>query len=271
MTSGVLTKSGTQTQDGPQATHARRVYLLYHEISHSRPRYTYALDKETFRQHLEVISKARIGEGGWLWPELTFDDGHVSNVDYALPLLSEFSIVAHFFITVGWTSEQPNYLSWAQIGELLQTGQRIGAHGWSHTLLTHCSDDQLDVELRSARQRLEDKLSTSVTTMSLPGGRMNQRVLEACRRAGYQQVFTSVPRTEASGSAPLLGRVNLHADVTAERLEALLRPGSNLVQRMERIYRLKEASRSALGDRLYAKLWSILNRATSDALPSDSQ
>jgi len=265
MTFDVSTKPGAQTQADPPAPQVPCVYLLYHEISANPGKYTYALDKDRFRKHLELFARVRNGESGWLWPEVTFDDGHVSNLDYALPLLSEFNIAAHFFITVGWTSERPNYLTWAQIRELQQAGQKIGAHSWSHALLTHCSVDQLNIELTGARQRLEDKLGTPVTTMSLPGGRMNQRVLEACRRAGYVQVFTSIPRAEASGSAALLGRINLRADTTADWLEALLRPGSNVLQRMERAHHLKEAAQRALGDRLYGKLWAILNRAGSDA------
>lgn len=265
MTSDVSTNPGTQTRDSVPAIHQRRIYLLYHEISPTQGKYMYALSRDAFRRHLELFARVRTADSNWLWPEITFDDGHVSNLEYALPLLSEFGIAAHFFITAGWTSERPDYLTWEQLRELQQAGQRIGAHGWSHTLLTHCSDDQLDMELRGARHRLEDKLGTPVTTMSLPGGRMNQRVLEACRRAGYQQVFTSIPRAETSDSAALPGRINLRTDATAEWLEALLRPGSTLLQRMERTHRLKEAAQRALGDRLYAKLWAILNRASSDA------
>jgi len=264
MTSNFSSKLSTQTQDGGRDPSAR-LYFLYHEISPSPAGYTYALDKASFREHLEVFARARAYDTGWLWPEVTFDDGHVSNLDCALPLLSEFRIAAHFFITVGWTSQRPNYLTWAQIRELQDAGQRIGAHGWSHTLLTHCPDDQLDLELRSARERLEDELGTPITTMSLPGGRMNRRVLEACRRAGYQQVFTSIPRAEISASAALLGRINLRTDATAEWLEAVLRPGSSLLPRMARTHHLKEFAQRALGDGLYGKLWAILNRATSDA------
>jgi|SRR5580658_4681927 peptidoglycan/xylan/chitin deacetylase (PgdA/CDA1 family) len=263
MTSDVSAKPGIQT--GYPTTRSRRVYLLYHEISSQPGTYTYALDKDTFRQHLDLIARVRDLQGGWLWPEVTFDDGHVSNLDHALPLLSEFNIIGHFFITVGWTSARPDYLNWSQIAELQRGGHKIGAHGWSHTLLTHCTAEQLQIELDDARRRLEDNLGTSITSMSLPGGRMNQRVLDAGRRAGYQQIFTSVPRSEASEMVPLLGRINVRSDATTAWLEDLLRPGSNLLQRMERSYRLKQAAQRVLGDRLYEKVWVVLNRASPNA------
>lgn len=265
MTSDVSVNPGTAPAQRPAPCSLRRVYLLYHEITSQPTEYTYALDKDAFRRHLELFARVRSGEGGWLWPEVTFDDGHVSNLDHALPLLSEFNIVAHFFITVGWTSTRPEYLTWAQIGDLHRAGQRIGAHGWSHTLLTQCTEEQLQLELGDARRRLEDNLGTSITTMSLPGGRMNQRVLDACRRAGYEQIFTSVPRSKISEEAALPGRVNLRSDATTAWLQELLRPGSNILERMERRYWLKNAAQRALGDRLYGKIWAILNRANPDA------
>jgi hypothetical protein len=94
---------------------------------------------------------------------------------------------------------------------------------------------------------------------------MNRRVLDACRRAGYQQIFTSVPRAEISDNVTLVGRVNVYSDTTTEWLQNLLSPGSNVIQRMERHYRFKQAVQSALGDRLYGKLWAILNRADPGA------
>lgn len=266
MTSDASVKPGTRI-NGCTATDSRRVYLLYHQISSHPGRYKYAVEKDQFRQHLELFARVQNCENGWLRPEVTFDDGHVSNLDCALPLLSEFGIVAHFFITVGWTSERRDYLTWDQIVELHKAGQNIGAHGWSHTLLTQCADEALELELSGARRRLEDNLGIPITAMSLPGGRMNRRVLDACRQAGYQQVFTSVPRVEPSPSAALLGRINLRSDVTASWLEALLRPGSNLIGRMERKHRVKEAAQRVLGDRLYEKLWAILNHARPDAPP----
>jgi len=262
MTSNVSTKLETEPRPRSRVSSSRRrVYLLYHEISSEPGEYKYAIDKGRFREHLNLFTRMRREENAWFRPEVTFDDGHVSNLDQALPLLSEFGIIAQFFITVGWTSARPEYLTWAQIAELQRAGHRIGAHGWSHTLLTHCTDKQLRLELGDARRLLEDKIATGITTMSLPGGRMNQRVLDACWRAGYEQVFTSVPRSEISETAGLLGRINLLSDTTTTWLEELLRPDSKLLERMERRYRLKQAAQRALGDRIYGKLWAILNRA----------
>src|SRR6185437_14596919 len=111
-------------------------------------------------------------------------------------LLQARDMKAHFFITVGWTGRKAGYMNWNELRALHEAGQLIGAHGWTHTLLTHCSEKDLQVELVNARTALEDGLGSSITTMSLPGGRYNRKVLAACEQAGYTEIYTSIPRSE---------------------------------------------------------------------------
>lgn len=240
------------------------LYLLYHELSAAKNEYSYSLSVGSFREHLTTMQQIRAGGGTALWPAITFDDGHVSNFVHALPLLSSLGMQAHFFITAGWTGTRPEFMTWEQLRQVQAAGQFIGAHGWSHTLLTHCSDEELRHELEDARHLLEDKLKVPITTMSLPGGRYDRRVLEACRRAGYTQVFTSIPRAECSADANLVGRLNIRAEASGAWLSKLLTDGS-VLQRLAWQYRLKNTAKQALGDALYAKLWARLNRADPEA------
>ena len=258
--SSLSSPSSGRAAEPIQAPARARLHLLYHELSSAPTDYTYALPLAEFRDHIEVIRRARASEDSWLWPEITFDDGHVSNVEFALPELSAAGLAARFFITAGWTSQRPGYMSWEQLRDLHRAGQHIGAHGWSHKLLTHCSEAELDTELRSARLLLEDKLETPITTMSLPGGRHNPRVLDACERAGYTQIFTSVPRAESSPDARLVGRLNLRAGSSPSWLESVLQPETGALARLERQQRMKELAQRLLGDWLYLKLWAQLNR-----------
>lgn len=253
-----------------QAPSERRptLSLLYHELHTGQSAYGYSLSIATFREHLALFSTLRSNSDAQLSPEITFDDGHISNFEQALPSLLDSGWKARFFITAGWTSVRREYMSWEQLRELARFGQQIGAHGWSHKLLTHCSEDELDIELGTARKVLEDKLSTSITTLSLPGGRFNPRVLAACRRAGYTQVFTSVPQSQTSTQAELVGRVNLRSDVTTEWLAKLYASGSDTRRKLEVTYRIKEAAQRTLGDRLYMKLWALLNKPEAGDHPA---
>ena len=181
-----------------------------------------------------------------------------------MPILQSQNLKAHFFITVGWTGHKRGYMGWSELRVLHQAGQAIGAHGWTHTLLTHCNDRDLQTELTGARLALEDGLGTSITTMSLPGGRYNRRVLTACEAAGYKMIFTSIPRAESTPLGPLIGRLNIRGDMELEWISNLFQPDSNILSGLERQYRLKTAAKAMLGDRLYERLWARLNRKESE-------
>jgi peptidoglycan/xylan/chitin deacetylase (PgdA/CDA1 family) len=241
-----------------------RLYLLYHELRPSRSSYSYVVETEEFEKQVDLFRKLRDTEGPGLWPEITFDDGHISNFEFGLPVLQSRAIKASFFITVGWTGQKQGYMGWQELRALHQAGQRIGAHGWSHALLTHCNPSELHRELVDARLTLEDKLGTSITTMSLPGGRYNRRILTTCQEAGYTQIFTSIPRAEPDPSGPIVGRLNIRGDMSLEWITKLLQPASNLLDGLERQYQMKAAAKSLLGDRLYEKVWALLNRKESD-------
>jgi peptidoglycan/xylan/chitin deacetylase (PgdA/CDA1 family) len=241
-------------------TPLQRLYLLYHELRSGSSSYSYIVDTAEFEKHLYLFQKLRENERPTLRPEITFDDGHISNFEFAPTALQSHNIQAHFFITVGWTGNRPGYMGWEQLRELHQAGHIIGAHGWTHTLLTHCNEKELHHELADARLTLEQKLGTPVTTMSLPGGRCNARVLAACQQAGYTQIFTSVPKAEPEPPGLTIGRLNIRGDMSLEWLSKLFQSGSAVLPGLERQYRRKETAKSLLGDRLYAKLWAILNR-----------
>jgi hypothetical protein len=237
-----------------------RLFLLYHELRNSKSRYSYVTRAELFEQHLRLYARARGPAISGLWPEITFDDGHVSNYEIAAPILQSRGVTAQFFITVGWTGIKPGYMGWNELRSLQQAGHAIGTHGWTHTLLTHCDDRELQTELTHSRQTLEDKLGTPITTMSLPGGRYNARVLAACEEAGYTHIYTSIPKAETLPLGPTVGRLNIRGDMQPEWIAKLLEPGSGVLPSLERRQRMKDAAKSLLGDQLYERLWAMVNR-----------
>jgi peptidoglycan/xylan/chitin deacetylase (PgdA/CDA1 family) len=238
----------------------RRLHLLYHEVTVRRSDYTYSIEREQFERHADLFVQMRKDPRFDMLPEVTFDDGHISNLEFALPILQSRGLIARFFITAGWTGKRPGYMGWPELRSLHSSGQLIGAHGWSHTLLTHCTKKALDRELSGARLLLEDKLGASITTMSLPGGRYNQRTLAACREAGYSKIYTSEPKAEQAIDKYMVGRLNIRGDMTPEWIQSVFQPGSRVLSGLERQYRVKATAKKLLGDRLYEKLWAVLNR-----------
>ncbi|HEX3969459.1 MAG TPA: polysaccharide deacetylase family protein [Edaphobacter sp.] len=249
---------------------SRRLYLLYHELRSSRSSYSYALETAEFEKQIQLFLRLRENGQSALQPEITFDDGHISNFEFALPILQAHTIKAWFFITVGWTGRKPGYMGWRELRALHQAGQHIGAHGWTHTLLTHCSARRLHSELVDARLTLEDKLGTSVTTMSLPGGRYDRHVLTACQEAGYKQIFTSIPKPEPEPTGLTVGRLNIRGDMSLEWIANLFQSDSKTLSALQRQYWMKAAAKSLLGDRLYERLWAILNRQEPETDQEDA-
>ena len=249
--------STERTQADAVQLSARALHLLYHELS-SEPRdYTYVTETSRFAEHLYLFARLQDAP---LQPRLTFDDGHISAYTHALPMLAEHNLTARFFITAGWTGTRADYLGWSELRALHQAGHSIGAHGWSHKLLTHCDDAELQRELYDSRRLLEDKLGAPILTMSFPGGRFNARVLQACEKAGYTQMFTSEPQIAPSESDRMIGRLNLHGDTAAAWLTELFRLESPVLAGLQRKARLKAFAKKLLGDKLYASLWALANK-----------
>ncbi len=250
-------------RDQTEAAPARQsLHLLYHELSEERRAYSYVVQTSAFEQHAALYARLQHQHG--LRPEITFDDGHRSNHDLALPILTTHGLQARFFITTSWAGNRPGYMGWDELRALHTAGQHIGAHGATHALLTHCSDRDLETELYTPRMLLEDKLGTSITTMSFPGGRFDRRVLAACQHAGYTQLYTSMPKAEPLPTGQMIGRLNIRGDMDPAWIARLFTPSDPTLARLGRSYQLKAAAKTILGDRLYASLWALLNRKTPD-------
>jgi peptidoglycan/xylan/chitin deacetylase (PgdA/CDA1 family) len=244
----------------------QKLHFLYHEVTpHGMG--LYVIETNDLEKQIDLFMRIRNAESPGLWPEVTFDDGHISDYEYALPILQSRGFTARFFITAGWTGQRPGYMGWRELRSLHESGQLVGAHGWSHAFLTRCTPRDLDVELGKARALLEDKLGTPITTMSLPGGRFNRRVLAACREAGYTQVYTSVPRAEHETLGFTVGRLNVPGDRSLKWINNVLQPGSRALSdlgRQYRRYRIKAVAKTVVGDRLYEKLWALWNHKEPD-------
>ena len=116
---------------------------------------------------------------------LTFDDGHVSNYESALPVLVEHGLTATFFITAGRIGDGTT-MTWRQIRALHAAGMEIGSHTVTHRPPSTLDDKALRYELCESRRMLEDGLGAPVVSISSPTGFFNPRMRLIAREAGYQ-------------------------------------------------------------------------------------
>ena len=184
--------------------------LMYHGLhadASSRERFdpVYSVHPDAFARQLDLL----VGQGwstvsldsagiGHRLPSqarqlvITFDDGDVSNVEVALPLLAERGFTAHFFITSGFV-DQPGMLSSTDVRTLADAGMGIGSHGATHLFLEDLGPEALDAELRESRLRLQQAAGREITSLALPGGRGGERERRVATAMGYQHLLGSVP------------------------------------------------------------------------------
>lgn len=119
---------------------------------------------------------------------ITFDDGNVSDLEFALPVLAELGLTATFHACASRTGSL-GYLSASQLQELRRAGMRIGSHGWSHVDLRRVDAGELAHEADASRLALAAASGGPVDDFAIPFGSYDRRVLRALR--GYQRVYTS--------------------------------------------------------------------------------
>src|SRR5215831_2716923 len=236
----------------------RPTVLAYHELSAERTVYSYALSCRDFEEHLSLAARLSSDGDNNAPIAISFDDGHISNYSSALPLLEKYSRKAIFFVIVGRIGEQKDFMTWAHLKELVALGHRVEAHGWSHTLLTNCSDSELRNELERSREVLQERTGAPVTALSAPHGRWDRRVARACAAAGYRQLYTSSPWSSRRtlDSVELIGRLIAVQSMDATRLLRWLTMGRAEAGLHRTQYALKQSARFLVGDKLYYQWWT---------------
>ena len=237
-------------------------YLTYHEVYSADSRYLYSVSSAQFERQASFVASVNQQSCEETEVRITFDDGHRSQFENALPILGALHLKATFFITAGWTGSRSTYMSWRQLSELVELGHDVQSHGWSHALLTRCSGPELEIELKRSKHELEDHLGRSVDAISMPGGRFNRRVIESCSASGYRRVFLSNPwRLPGEEQGMIVaGRWMVNRQMGPAQLEKMAHGKGMGLRFLYAKHLLKESAKNLLGDRAYHSLWSILSR-----------
>jgi peptidoglycan/xylan/chitin deacetylase (PgdA/CDA1 family) len=235
--------------------------LAYHEVTSQDSAYLYSVTSSQFDAHLDLVDQvSREGVPGFPQPLVTFDDGHISNFDCAVPILEKHRISAIFFVTTEWIGKRQEFMSWAQLREILSLGHSVQSHGATHRLLTSCSPAVLLEEVQRSKKVIEDALGIGVASISIPGGRWNSRVLEACQKSAYSHVYTSDPTVQKRllAGVEVHGRLMVHRTMTPAKLRPYLFEDASALRALRLKNSCKTICRRLVGDRFYARLWRVL-------------
>jgi hypothetical protein len=115
----------------------------------------------------------------------------------------------------------------------------------------------LEQELARSKHELEDHLGVEITAISVPGGRWDERVADACAHAGYRYLFHSnawAPPSTRHGLY-LRGRHMVTGRMGPRELQKLVQATGvrRVFSRWK--YEAKERVRLLVGDRVYHQIW----------------
>ncbi len=139
---------------------------------------------------------------------ITFDDGEENLYKYAFPILKKYRCPAIVFLIgsyigrknywdISVTGKRNQHLNWKQIIEMKEVGIDFGSHTMSHRNLTLLNGPELEYEISESKRILEKQLGR-VNSISYPFNRVNDRVKDAVKKAGYRYGFGGDGRDDFS-------------------------------------------------------------------------
>lgn len=241
--------------------------LAYHEFSSVPSKDVYHLQPSTFETQVVAALSAAKQSGTSI--SFTFDDAHISQINLAAPILGKHGGSGLFFVPAAWVGIKHQAADWTALSRLVRAGHTIGSHGFSHAYLSGCSSAELKHELTGSRAALEDRLGQGVHSISMPGGRWDMNVIEACIMAGYRDVYTSEPNpletiaSAPNGSLTIHGRLVVRRTMPVQLLTDYISGRSFGIAVLQYEYVIKRLLQRGLGDSAYRSLWRSLLRESN--------
>lgn len=150
---------------------------------------------------LETLLQNNISRG----VAITFDDGMLSVFSHALPIIKDFNIPAHLFLTTGtiggkniWPSTpegSPEFkmMNWDQIEACQAGGITIEGHTKSHADLNRLNSQEVEEECEQCDQLIEQRLGKKPDFFAYPYG-INNEINRQIMKSRYRASVTTFMR-----------------------------------------------------------------------------
>lgn len=131
---------------------------------------------------------------------ITFDDGYVSVLRHAAPILRRLQVPAVCYLSCGhlggpaqWAGSSPAHriMGVGEVSELAGLGVAIASHGMDHHSLPSLSPGQCARQLHGSRAIIEDLTGVAPATYAYPFGHHSPPARRAVRSAGYELAFAT--------------------------------------------------------------------------------
>jgi peptidoglycan/xylan/chitin deacetylase (PgdA/CDA1 family) len=181
---------------------------------------------------------------------ITFDlDGDSRHFALAVPALVRNGFQAIFFVPIMAIDDPPNVSS-EEIRQLAGAGMTIGSHTEHHYDMRYEYPDSMVASLLRSRDTLKVLSGQPILTVSAPGGRYNETVVEGVARAKFTSFFTSDPCYLTQDTKPSkLCRIEIRGDGGMTARDAMERPFGVAIQATD--WAIKREVEALVGARLW--------------------
>ncbi len=201
-----------------QNTHRPIPILMYHSIGYAPKDTKYrdlVITPEKLKQHFMILKTLGFkalsmrdllpylrGEKTGRVVGLTFDDGFLDNVDYALPLLIKHQFTATCYVVAdrlgqhnSWDDNKNiSYKKMMSEKDVLtwhQAGLEVGGHTATHADLSQIPEGDYHNEIVNAQKKLSDIIKAPIESFAYPYGSYNQKVADYVKTAGFSNAVTT--------------------------------------------------------------------------------
>ena len=159
-----------------------KIVLMYHDLYiqsgtesgfQNESAFQYKIRADEFERHVKAVVDY-CSEHIDIQVDFTFDDGGVSFLTLAAPILEKYDLKGIFFISTKYINT-PLFLTSAQLQELSDRGHHIGSHAHSHKQLTTLSENEITKEWVNSINLIKLYTTTNISA-SIPNGDENSIV-----------------------------------------------------------------------------------------------
>lgn len=152
---------------------------------------------------------------------LSFDDGYLGQVRFAMPTLARQGWAGVLNLKLGNLKDMGGTRA---IKRMIRAGWEVDSHTITHPDLTTLGAQQLHDELVGSRTRLKRYFHVAVSFFCFPSGRYDDRVIAAVKDAGYRAATTTQLGWARPGADPFtLPRVRIDGGMSAQAVLARIR------------------------------------------------